>query len=270
MATNDYDIANLALARLGQGTITSLAQAGRDAEVCNLFYSQNRDYCLNVADWVAVTNKVHMARAGKISISSATAAEPPELTCTGHVFVDGDLITVEDALGMTQMNGGVYVVTAYTSTTITLYDTEGEAVDGSGWSAYTSQGFAYRHPGIDRAFVYDLPSGCLKVLTLLSENFGESETYTWTREKDLLYCDVEYAGVKYLSQQTDVSLFDEDLVELMAARLAWLICPRICNDQTLRNTLNNEWMAIAGRGQMTNAEGSQNDAQGESLWVNAR
>ena len=104
----------------------------------------------------------------------------------------------------------------------------------------------------------------------LSENFGESETYTWTREKDLLYCDVEYAGVKYLSQQTDVSLFDEDLVELMAARLAWLICPRISNDQTLRNTLNNEWMAIAGRGQMTNAEGSQNDAQGESLWVNAR
>ena len=270
MATNDYDIANLALARLGQGQITSLGQAGRDAEVCNLFYAQNRDYCLGASDWVAVTSKVHMARAGKVSISKATAAEPVVLTCTGHLFVTGDLVTVEDALGMTQLNDGVYVVNAYTSITIALYTTEGAKTSGTLYSAYTSQGFAYRHPGNDWGYIYDLPSGCLKVLGVLSEVLGESEEYTWKREKDLLYCDVDYAAVKYLAQQTDVSKFDEDLVELMAARLAWLVCPRISNDQTLRGTLNNEWMAILGRGQMTNAEGSQNDGIGESLWINAR
>ncbi len=270
MASYDYDIANLALARLGQGVITSLAQAGRDAEVCNLFYAQNRDYCLNVADWVAVTSKVHMARAGMISISSISAAEPPVLTCTGHLFVSGDLVTVEDALGMTEINGGVYVVNTYTSTTITLYDTEGEMVVGTGWTAYTSQGYAYRHPGNDWEYVYDLPSSCLKVLCVMDDNFGESESYEWKREKDMLYCDVDYAAVKYLPQETDVTKFDEDLVELMAARLAWLICPRISNDQSLRQILNNEWLAIAGRGQMTNAEGAMNDERSEDLWVNAR
>lgn len=270
MASYDYDIANLALARLGQGQITSLGQAGRDAEICNLFYSQNRDYCLGAADWVAVTARAHMVRSGKISITSATAAEPVVLTCTGHLFVTGDLVTVEDALGMTELNDGVFAVNAYTSTTITLYTTEGAKTSGTLYTAYTSQGYAYRHPGNDWEYVYDLPSGCLKVLGVLSEEFGESDAYIWKREKDILYCDVDYAAVKYLAQETDVAKFDEDLVELVAARLAWLICPRISNDQTLRGTLNQEWLGILGRAQMTNADGSQGDGPGEALWINAR
>jgi hypothetical protein len=270
MASYDYDIANLALARLGQGQIVSLAQAGRDAEVCNLFYTQNRDYCLGLTDWVATTSKVHMIRAGKISISDITAAEPPVLTCTGHVFVTGDLITVEDALGMTEINDGIYVVDAYTSLTVTLHDTEGVDVVGTGWTAYTSSGYAYRHPGNNWEYIYDLPSGCLKVLGLMDENFGESDSYEWERQKDLIYCDVDYAAVKYLPKESTVTTYDNDLVELMAARLAWLICPRVSNDKSLKTTLNQEWLAIAGRGQMTNAEGSQNDERSEDLWINAR
>ena len=270
MATNDYDIANLALARLGQGTITSLAQAGRDAEVCNLYYAQNRDYCQVINDWSSLTDKVHLTRAGKTAVAGYIAGNPADVLLVNACYETGDLITIEDVVGTTQMNDGIFVVGAYVSIAVYLYDVEGNSVDGTGWNAWVSGGYVYRHPGNDWEYVYDLPSGCLKVLNLLDENFGESENYTWKRERNLLYCNMENAGVKYLGREPDVTRWDSYLVELMAARLAWLICPRISNDQTLRATLNQEWQAIAFKGYMDDSSGKMNDGIGEDLWVNAR
>ena len=270
MASYDYDIANLALARLGQGTITSLAMAGRDSEVCNLFYAANRDYCLALVNWTCATEKIHMARAGKIAITGITAATPPVISCTGHLFVTGDLVTVEDVVGMTEINDGVYIAVTAATGTIHLHDTEGEDVVGAAWTAWASGGYVYRHPGNDWQYVYDLPTGCIKVLEALDENLAENASYLWVRVKDLIYCDLEFAAVKYIKSETDVTKYDDQMVDLMAARLAWLICPRISNDQTLRTTLNTEWLSFAGQAKMANADGAGADEQGENLWVNAR
>lgn len=270
MATYDYDIANMALARLGQGQITSLGQTGRDAEVCNLFYAENRDFCLTLTDWITLTTRVHLVRAGKIAISKITQASPCVLTCSGHVYTSGMLLTVEDALGMTEINDGVYVVKTYTATSITLYTVYGSALDATSWAAYTSGGYAYMGAGANWQYVYDVPTDCTKFLTVLDEDFGESETYTWMREKDDIYTNVENAGAKYIKTTATISRYSTPLIHLMAARLAWCICPRITNDQKLLAQLYREWMELAALGRMENAERKVSNEPGETLWVNAR
>jgi len=52
MALTEVQIANLALLAVGtRSTITGLAEASREAEVCNLFYAQTRDQLLKAAPW---------------------------------------------------------------------------------------------------------------------------------------------------------------------------------------------------------------------------
>lgn len=269
MASYDYDIANLALARLGQGTITSLGAAGRDATVCNLFYTQNRDWCLKKAPWLSVRSRVHLVRGGTVAITGITAAEPPVVTCSGHLFTEGDLVTIEDIVGMTEVNDGVFVAKSVTSTTIALYDTYLTMIDGTAYTAFTSGGFAYFSPGDEWQYVYDIPSGCLKVERVLDDEFGWTDTHKWLRVRDRLYTNVEYAGMEYVARETDVAEYDDDLVEFMSTRLAWLICPRISNDVDLRRTLRDEWMLVLSEGEAENADGGSDDGAASPLWTGA-
>src|SRR4030042_3821298 len=130
------DIANIALQRLGQPTITTLTESSRDAPICNQLYDQNRDYCLMLADWDCLLKRQTLARAGKVAISGAAAADPVEVTCATHTFIANELIHVESVAGMIQLNDLSYRVYSYTSTTITLYGLDGESIDGSGYTAW--------------------------------------------------------------------------------------------------------------------------------------
>ncbi len=59
-------------------------------------------------------------------------------------FQNGDWIEIDDVGGMTQINGGTYVVANATSSTFELRDMYGNNIDSSGFSAYTSGGTAAR------------------------------------------------------------------------------------------------------------------------------
>ena len=267
--TADVDIANLALARLGQDAITSLDNSSRDSKICYRFFDQNRDYCLSLYNWISVTEKIHMTRAAKTLISSASAASPVVLGMTGHSFLTGDLVTVEGALGMTELNYGRFVVYSYTSIAITLYNTDGTVTDGTTYTAYTSSGYAYRDAGNNWDYVYDLPSACARVVNLLDEDFGTGG-YEWERKKDLLYCNVEYAGVEYLHKDTTPSHYDTQLVELISARLAWLISPKITSDEALKREVYKDWLTVSAQARLLNAKGRQAIPQAENLWIRAR
>ena len=68
-------------------------------------------------------------------ITGATQANPCVLTCTS-TFAIGQEITIEGVVGMTQLNGNTYQVTANSGTTITLN------VNSTGFTAYSSGGTA--------------------------------------------------------------------------------------------------------------------------------
>lgn len=74
---------------------------------------------------------------GTQAITGATKANPCVLTCTAHNFVVGDVVSISGVVGMTQLNGNKYVVSAITVNAITLFE-----VDSTDYGTWVSGGIA--------------------------------------------------------------------------------------------------------------------------------
>ena len=270
--SNEVDIANLALQRLGQPTITTMTEASRDASIVNQLYDQNRDYCLMLVDWDCLIHRVALARAGAYAIGSTTQTEPVVLVCGPMALEAGELVTIEDVVGMTELNGNTYRVGSanLTSVTLSLQNLDGTDVDGTGYSAWVSGGLVYYAPGGNWSYVYEAPSLCLKVLDVMDSEFTQDESYLWLHERSRIYTDMEDATVRYIRKMTDPSKYESDLVELIATRLSWLIAMRIHADKELRNGTYQEFLAIQARAKLTNATGSQGIEPSARRWTDAR
>jgi hypothetical protein len=70
-------------------------------------------------------------------ITAVTQASPPVVTSAAHGYVVGDTVKITGVVGMTELNGNEYVISAVTTNTFTLYDT-----DATGYAAYVSGGAA--------------------------------------------------------------------------------------------------------------------------------
>lgn len=76
------------------------------------------------------------------TITGATAADPVVITAVAHGFDDGDLVTITGVGGMTELNYNRYQVNNAATDTFELQDADGNDIDGSGFTAYTSGGLA--------------------------------------------------------------------------------------------------------------------------------
>lgn len=70
------------------------------------------------------------------TITGITAANPGVVTATAHGFVTGDLITIHNVVGMTELNDRIYYVTYVGANTFSIVNT-------SAYTAYTSGGTAH-------------------------------------------------------------------------------------------------------------------------------
>ena len=75
-------------------------------------------------------------------ISDATKANPCVITSTGHGFVTGDRVLIEDVVGMVQLNNFIYTVTNLTANTFSLTRLDGTVVNSTSFGTYTSDGVA--------------------------------------------------------------------------------------------------------------------------------
>lgn len=72
-----------------------------------------------------------------ITITAISQANPAVVTATAHGLTDGDVVQLSEIVGMTELNGGTYVVN---STGANAFELVG--VDSSGYTAYASAGVA--------------------------------------------------------------------------------------------------------------------------------
>lgn len=86
-------------------------------------------------------------------ITGVTQANPGVVTAVGHGYVVGDIVIIEEVVGMTQLNSRVYQVnTTPTADTLTLKDYWTQAVvDTSAYTAWSSAGFLSRQGLLPRA-----------------------------------------------------------------------------------------------------------------------
>jgi len=172
--TSQVDICNLALRRLGATTIASISEATKNAEHCTVFWNYVLDEVMEDHQW-NFTKKVvtldYSAGFGVYSttdtktITGITAASPAVVSCASHGFVTGNTVYIYDVAGMTEVNERVYPITEVAggnSFQLTGFDS-------TLWTAYTSGGSCIRkesNPAYSSGYTYDLPSDCLKLLSV--------------------------------------------------------------------------------------------------------
>lgn len=75
------------------------------------------------------------------TITGATQANPVVVTTSaGHGYSDGDEVLIEAVVGMTEINDKTFVVANKAATTFELTDNDGNNIDGTGFTAYSSAG----------------------------------------------------------------------------------------------------------------------------------
>lgn len=68
-------------------------------------------------------------------LTAISNASPAVVTQAAHPLVSGDVIQISDVLGMTEVNGGTFIVDVLSSSTYSLVD-----VDSTGYGTYVSGG----------------------------------------------------------------------------------------------------------------------------------
>lgn len=86
----------------------------------------------------------------RATITGITKANPPVVSATAHGFVDGDIVTLYDVTGMTEVEGRTFVVDYDSANAFHLHTLEGSDVDASGYSAAGTAGYAH-HRGVKLA-----------------------------------------------------------------------------------------------------------------------
>ena len=84
------------------------------------------------------------------NISNATQASPVVITTSAdNFFTDGDVVTITNVSGMTQLNGNSYFANVLTSNTFSLYSDSALTIpiNGTGYGAYTGNGRAITSVG---------------------------------------------------------------------------------------------------------------------------
>lgn len=81
---------------------------------------------------------------GTTAISGATQANPCVITDNAHGYSTGDQVYIASVAGMTQLNGKMYKVFVTGANTYALSDIDGNNINSTGYTAYTSGGTASR------------------------------------------------------------------------------------------------------------------------------
>lgn len=79
-----------------------------------------------------------------VTITGASATNPVTITAAGHGYANGDEVVITEIEGMTELNSRRFIVQNAMAGSFDLYDKDGNPIDGSMFTAYTSGGVVNR------------------------------------------------------------------------------------------------------------------------------
>lgn len=107
-------------------------------------YNVEQQYALEFGDqYMRVIRNGSYVYEAADTITGATQADPVVLTVTNS-YSNGDEVFVSGIAGMTELNNRSFLVANVTGTTVELQDLEGNDIDGSAYTAYSSGGTSER------------------------------------------------------------------------------------------------------------------------------
>ena len=96
----------------------------------------------------------------------------PTVTCTGHGYANGDTVAISDIVGTTELNDHNFTVANKATNTFQL-----QGVDGSGYTAYTSGGLAFRTAQAAKT-ITAISKAAHAVITVTAHGFVTGDTVT--------------------------------------------------------------------------------------------
>ena len=126
----------------GPDTVSNSDQANNKIDVGA---SGTYEVTTHISATAGGTNKVYEwdvveVSASSTAITAATQANPVVVTAAGHGLSNGDLVKITGVVGMTEINDRLFKVADKTDDTFELQDDGATDIDGSGFTAYTSDG----------------------------------------------------------------------------------------------------------------------------------
>jgi hypothetical protein len=108
-------------------------------------FNTDQAYCLEFGNlYMRIHTEGSTVLESTTTISGATQANPCVITDTGHGYSDGEEVYISSVVGMTQLNGRYFKVTNKTTNTFEITDLQGNNIDSSAYTAYSSAGTSGR------------------------------------------------------------------------------------------------------------------------------
>lgn len=253
------------------GGLAQKLTAGESAEAPFSVWPSMRREVLEEHSWKDATRYTRLARLADAEvITDITSANPAVVEIVGHVYVNGDLVLVDDVLGMVEVNGRYFTVANATADTFEL---AGE--DSTTYAAYTSGGTARKaltplRPDFGYDYRYPLPDDCIRVLSFAEET---RETQAWEVVGSELYTDEGITvPIRYTALITDPAAFGSKLFSALAARLAHEMAPRITESATREERAGRRWEDQLERAKRTDGQqqGPATIADAPGSWIGER
>lgn len=270
--TTSLDIVNLSLTHLGAQKLAALNTTTEYGRVYSAIYPEALDELIreirpNFAKKRAIFHQVTDADK---TISAATAADPVEITSTSHGFDDDDVIAIYDVVGMTELNGKMFIVKNKTTHTFELTDLNGADIDGTDYETFVSGtcGLVSDPPAFGFDCRYLLPSDYILLLEL---NGNESLEIEHSIEAGELLTDEQEIQARYVAAITDVTKFDKDFVKVLVYKLNAEAAPHVTN----QTSVSEKWEAKYEK-ELARAKGRKSQEAGSvrkvvaNSWINAR
>ena len=145
--------------RSGTAFVCEVEDSSDVARITEFIFNDSQTYVLLWGDLTLriVKNGVLQREAAK-TITGITAADPAVVTSTSHGYTDGDEVYLTDVLGMTEVNQRSFLVANKTANTFELQTKDGEDLDASAFTAYSSAGSSEKVYQVTTPYlVADLP-----------------------------------------------------------------------------------------------------------------
>ncbi|QOI68905.1 putative tail tubular protein B [Pelagibacter phage Lederberg EXVC029P] len=146
-----------------------------------------------------------------VTISGATQADPVVITATAHGYSNGDEIRITSVVGMTELNNKRYKVANKTTNTFEITDVDGNDIDGTGFTAYTSGGKANRVYEISTPYLeaelFDIKFAQSADVMYITHPNHEVEKLSRTGHTSWTLADVEFIEGPFLDTNITTTTF---------------------------------------------------------------
>ena len=249
------------------GGLCARLPATKISKTCFDAWPEVRDEVIRAHPWNSIVKRTRLARlAAAKTITAVSQATVAVVTSAAHGYAAGDLVLIENVVGMTELNGRYFTVG---TVAVNTFELAGE--DSTGYVAYSSAGTAKKaltplRPDFGYGYRYPIPADCERVLEL-----ADDPEFQWELEGREVMTDAGITvPIRYCARITDPDLWDSQLANVMAARLAVEIVEELTQSKGKRELAITEYDGMISEARRQDAQEQSPQEFAEDDWVLAR